>query len=260
MGVEVLDSAAGVPAIVDVLNRDGAVVLRGQFDPDLAEAVLAEIATHFAVWEPSSAGAAKREAREELGFVLAHSPASHALFTQPLVLEVAETVLRPACRSVQLGRTAAIRTLPGTPAQPLSAEARVYPMRLPGLEWQIGVRWALDDIMPEGGAPWLVLGSHRGDKLRRPTEHEAVCASIPRGSILIYLGWTHCGDGAHFAAAPVSYLLATYSLSWLRPEANERLELSDSARETCSSALMRLLDCSLETGGLGQPVPGPQED
>lgn len=258
-GVEYLDSAVAIPVIMDVLNRDGAVVLRDQFDPGVAEAVLAELAPHFPAWDPASATPGKRAVRNELGFVPARSPASHTLFTQPTVLKVAEAVLGPACRRFQLGRSAAIRILPGAPAQPLSADARVYPIRLPGLEWQIGARWALDDITAENGAPRLVLGSHRGDKLRRPEEMDAVCAPFARGSVLICLGWTHCGDGANFATAPVSSLLATYSLGWLRPEANELLELAGSAKQTCSPALMRLLDCPIEEAALGRPAQALHE-
>ena len=170
----------------------------------------------------------------------------------PRVMEVADAILMRFCSSYRLGATNAIETRPGADAQDLQADATVYPIRMPGVEWQISAIWALDELTAENGAPTCIPGSHRGDRMRLPDENDTVQVNMPKGSLLLCMGWTLRGWGANRSDASSVVLVSRYSLGWLRSEINHILSVPDAMTDKYPEQVRRLFGYdSYDHGRLG---------
>jgi len=131
-------------------------------------------------------------------------------------------------------------------------------MRISGVELQVNAIWALDDVTADNGAPRLIPGSHRGDKMRMPDSQDTQTVPMPHGSLLLSMGWTLRGWSANRSGQPSTFLVNSYSLGWLRPEVNYSLALPDVVAESCPAEVRRLLGFeSYENGRLGRYVGEP---
>ena len=123
------------------------------------------------------------------------------------------------------------------------------------MELQIGVIWALDDFTEENGGTRVALGSHRFLRAwHAPVVSECVSAVMPRGSALFYFGSTWHGGGENRSSVPRAGLVNTYSLGWLRQEANQYLEVPPEAAANYDERLRALLGYT--THGAGQDQIG----
>ena len=167
--------------------------------------------------------------------VLGLSRTSAELIAHPRVMEIADAVLRPNCANYRIGSCTAIEIHPGEKAQALHRDDDFYPIRIPNVEFQIGVLWALDDFTLENGATRIVPGSQNLQKMSSVEEADVVQAVMSKGSVLYYLGSTIHGGGANKSQYPRAGLINTYSLGWLRQEENQYLtvprEIADSYPE-----------------------------
>ena len=229
--------------VLAALRRDGAAVVRGQIAADLADTVLRELRPHFDQQGRASVSDFNGYSTLRLACVLSHAPSSAALIAHPLVLEIADAVLLPHCLGYQVGSTTAIEIWPGETSQVLHRDDTIYPMRLPGMELQISVMWALQDFTEENGATRLVLGSHNLELEDSEYVREGnVCdAVMPKGSVLFYMGRTVHGGGANRSNAPRAGLINTYSLGWLQPEVNHCLTYSSDLVKRFPEPIPRLM-------------------
>jgi ectoine hydroxylase-related dioxygenase (phytanoyl-CoA dioxygenase family) len=132
-----------------------------------------------------------------------------------------ERVFRP---TVQISCTQLIEIGPREVAQELHRDDSVHHTFHPGVETSINSMYAFSDFTAENGATRVVPGSHKWDDTRTPQEHEVVQATMPRGSILIWLGSTWHGGGPNRTADQYRLGAAyTYSLGHLRQEENQYL-------------------------------------
>jgi ectoine hydroxylase-related dioxygenase (phytanoyl-CoA dioxygenase family) len=222
--------------VVAALRRDGAVIVREQAPKATIDSIKRELRDPF-----DNIG--DRDQHDFNGYktlrvsaILAISPTSAELVGHPRVLEVADAILLPHCFTYHLGSLTAIEIHPGEGDQYLHTDDVIYPIQVPGIEWQVSALWALDDFTEENGATRVVPGSHRR-KTRIPQPLGApVQAVMPRGSLLLYLGSTLHGGGANRSRAPRAGLVNTYALGWLRQEENQYLnvprEIADRYPET----------------------------
>jgi ectoine hydroxylase-related dioxygenase (phytanoyl-CoA dioxygenase family) len=139
------------------------------------------------------------------------------------VLAVADAILKPHCLTYRIGSTTGIEILPGEDDQVLHTDDSMYPLRIPELEFQIGVMWALNDFTEDNGGTRVVLGSHGVSMDDDETLDEPVQAAMPKGSALFYMGSLWHGGGANRSSGPRMGLINTYSLGWLRQEVNQYL-------------------------------------
>lgn len=235
----------GTPAteVLAALRRDGAAVVREKIAPELADTVLRELRPHFDEQGRASENDFNGYHTLRLACVLAHAPSSAALIAHPLVMEIADAVLLSHCLSYQVGSTTAIEIWPGETQQVLHRDDTIYPMRLPGMELQIGAMWALQDFTARNGATRVVLGSHHleledSESVSEERIREAV---MPKGSVLFYMGRTVHGGGANRSAAPRAGLINTYSLGWLQPEVNHCLTYSPDLVKRFPEPIPRLM-------------------
>ena len=156
-------------------------------------------------------------------------------------MSVIDEVLLPFCENYRIGSTTGIEILPGESAQVLHRDDSIYPMRMPGMEWQVGVMWALTDFTVENGATQVVPGSHRWMSERPAQPHEIVQMDMQKGSVLLYLGSTLHGGGENRTNQPRMGLINTYSLGWLRQEVNQYLTIPRDVAMSYPQHIQRLL-------------------
>lgn len=226
MPLTYLDKSTDADAAVNVLRRDGAVVITELVDSSLVDKISAELRPHLDETGLSTKSDFNGDRTlRAVASMLSIAPSSAALVNHDRVIEIADQILLPYCATYQVGSMSAIEILPGESAQALHRDDSLYPIEIAGMELLIGVMWALDDFTHENGATRVVPGSHR--YLRSwhlPEVSEWESAVMPKGSVLFYMGSTWHGGGANESAAPRAGLINSYSLGWLRQETNHYLE------------------------------------
>ena len=249
MSIEQFKHKENTASIVAALDRDGAVVVRDVIDASTTRCIVEELRESFAALPQA-------QAKLDPDVIFAQSPSAVAQIAHPCVQEVVAAILLRHCSSVQLGAADAVEMRAGADAQNLALDAGVYNMRIPGVELQVSAIWALADLTADNGAPTLIPGSHRGDKMRMPDSQDMLTVPMTRGSLLLCMGWTLRGWSANGSGQSSAALVNRYSLGWLRPEVNFILSLPAAVAESCPVDVRRLLGFeSYENGRLGR-YPG----
>lgn len=247
MPLEYFDADVDTADIVAALKRDGAVVIQNEIGPDIADAVLAELRSPFddvGTFDESDFNGYKTL---RVSSVLNISPSSADLVAHPRVMEVADAILLPFCVNYRIGSLTAIEIHPGETDQFLHVDDGIYPIRIPGMQFQLSAMWALQDFTEENGATRVVLGSHLEPPLTRSrstrTEHAdgVVQAVMPKGSVLFYMGSTLHGGGANRSDTPRAGLINTYALGWLRQEENQYLNVPRDVADKHSEKIRHLM-------------------
>lgn len=169
------------------------------------------------------------------------SRASADLIGEDKVMSVLDKILLPSCQNYNIGSTTAIEILPGETAQVLHRDDEIFPLRIPGMEWQVGVMWALTDFTVENGATQIVPGSQSWLDHRKTKPEEIIQKDMPKGSALLYLGSLLHGGGANRSDHSRIGLINTYSLGWLRQEVNQYLTIPREIAMSYPEKIQRLL-------------------
>jgi Phytanoyl-CoA dioxygenase (PhyH) len=198
MLLESLDANVSPAAVVDVLRRDGGVIVRDLAPVGLIDACAAELRLSFDEYDESQRTDFSGAKTLRCGGVLRYAPTCAALIAHQMVMAVADVILLPSCAEYQIGSTTGVEILPGESEQQLHRDDTPYPIQVAGLELQIGVMWAFNDFTAENGATRVVPGSHRYLRAwHRPDLTQWAQAVMPKGSAVFYLGSTWHGGGAN---------------------------------------------------------------
>ena len=218
----------GVSAVLEVLERDGAVIVRDFLDADVharfRDDVVAHAAGHRAGTVSDNPMVQKFWGERTTRFTrLAHrSPAFVDILTDPFYLSVADEVLLPNCSDYWMNTGQMMIIGPGQKAQWLHRDAENWPTvcRPDGFEVTLSCLFAISDFTAEVGATRVVPGSHRWDDYRRKAEPHEVCQAVmPARSGVIYTGRVIHSGGANVTTDQFRYgLHLSYVLGWLTPE------------------------------------------
>ncbi|MFM7686385.1 MAG: phytanoyl-CoA dioxygenase family protein [Actinomycetota bacterium] len=218
----------GVSAVLEVLERDGAVIVRDFLDADVharfRDDVVAHAAGHRAGTVSDNPMVQKFWGERTTRFTrLAHrSPAFVDILTDPFYLSVADEVLLPNCSDYWMNTGQMMIIGPGQKAQWLHRDAENWPTvcRPDGFEVTLSCLFAISDFTAEVGATRVVPGSHRWDDYRRKAETHEVCQAVmPARSGVIYTGRVIHSGGANVTTDQFRYgLHLSYVLGWLTPE------------------------------------------
>jgi hypothetical protein len=253
MSLESLDANVSQAAVVDVLRRDGVVIVRDLAPVGLIDACAAELRLSLNEYGESQRTDFSGAKTLRCGGVLRYAPTCAALIAHQLVMAVADAILLPSCAEYQIGSTTGIEILPGESEQQLHRDDTPYPIQVAGLELQIGVMWAFSDFTGENGATRVVPGSHRYLRAwHRPDLTQWTQAVMPKGSAVFYLGSTWHGGGANRSASPRTGLINTYCLGWLRSEENHTLEVPPQLARRYDERVRRLLGYTTHGAGHDQ--------
>ena len=241
MNLPVFDAAVPATAVVDALRTTGAAVVTGLLDADAVDSCAAEMRPEFDERGRQQENDFNGYRTLRISSVLGYTPAAAPMVGHPLVLEVADAILLPHCLAYRIGSATGIEILPGESDQVLHRDDTIYPIHIPGMEFQIGVMWAIDDFTEENGATRVALGSHRLADHGDPALSCVVQASMPRGSALFYMGSLWHGGGANRSNGSRMGLINTYALGWLRQEVNQYLAVPPGVAARYDKTIRRLL-------------------
>lgn len=227
--------------IVAELLKTGGVIVADQVPLELVDRVSAELKPHFAGTGHEFQNDFNGYKTQRLSAILALSRSAAELIAHPRVMEIADAVLLPHCSNYRLGSATGIEILPGEGDQVLHRDEDFYPIPIPGVEFQIGVMWALDDFTVENGATRVVPGSQGVTPVSDYTPADVVQAVMKKGSVLYYLGSTVHSGGANKSDAPRKGLINTYSLGWLRQEENQYLTIPRDVADSYPENVRRLM-------------------
>jgi ectoine hydroxylase-related dioxygenase (phytanoyl-CoA dioxygenase family) len=247
MQLEYFEPDANSADVLAALKRAGAVIVKNQVAPEVADAVLAEFREPFDKLGQFTENDFNGYTTLRIGSVLAVSPSSTDLVAHPRVMDMADDVLLAHCDNYRIGSLTGIEIHPGESDQLLHLDDSIYPMRMPGMQFQISAMWALDDFTEENGATRVALGSHLDSDIHRYDRADdkyagrIVQAVMPKGSVLFYLGTTWHGGAANRSDKPRAGLINTYALGWLRQEENQYLNVPREIAEQYSETVQNLL-------------------
>ena len=231
-----------VADIAAALNETGSAIVENCVSDELADRVAAELRPHFDRFGHEYFADFEGYKTLRLSEILGRSRASADLIGEPLTLAVIDEILLPHCISYRIGSCTAIEILPGETAQRLHRDDGIYPISIQGMELQVSAMWALDDFTLENGATHVVPGSHQGPSrsvLEEPVP--TAQATMPKGSLLLYLGSVLHGGGANHTDEPRMGLINTYSLGWLRQEENHYLAIPREIADTYPDHIRKLM-------------------
>jgi len=249
--LQTLDNNSNSDEIVEALWRDGGVIVANQTQDTLVDQVSGELRHHFDDQGHKFQNDFNGHKTLRLSGVLGLSRASAELIAHPRVMEIADAVLRPHCESYRIGSCTAIEILPGEKDQVLHRDDDFYPIRIPNVEFQIGVMWAFDDFTLENGATRILPANKGQQKISDVEEADVVQAVMSKGSVLYYLGSTIHGGGANKSQYPRVGLINTYSLGWLRQEENQYLTVPREIADSYPEHLRRLMGYQAHGAYLG---------
>lgn len=250
LALPVFDAGAGSFRIAEAMRRTGAAVVTGVFDGETIERCAADLQPEFEARGRLQENDFNGYKTLRISSVLGYAPASAPLIAAPLVLGVADQILKPHCHAYRIGSATGIEIWPGEGDQVLHTDDSIYPLRIPGVEFQIGVMVALTDFTEENGATRLVLGSH-GTRDYFDDHAEPVPAVMPKGSVAFYMGSLWHAGGANHSDSPRMGLITTYALGWLRQEVNQYLAVPPEVARQYDPTIRRLLGYTKHGSSLG---------
>ena len=250
---EITTLPADTPAetIGATLLADGGVIVRNVFDADLLDQVLGDFRAPFDEQGLKFTNDFNGYKTRRLGGILGLSRAASDILAHPLVLAVSDHVLKRHCENYRIGSSTAIEIMPGEGNQVLHRDDDFYPIRIPGVEFQISAMVALTDFTAENGATRVVPGSQDMREIDTITDDQVAQAVMPRGSVLFYLGRAVHAGGKNNTDIPRTGLITTYSLGWLRQEENAYLTVPRDVADSYPDPIRRLMGYQSHGPALG---------
>jgi len=218
MSVETSPSVTDLASNIlhDALMSEGYCIVDGAVDPELVIALAGDLATDFTT-TPCAKGPFYGPRTRRFHSLLRRSRHMDAFVRHPLILEIIQRILGPACDSIQLNLTQAIEILPGGRVQPPHRDQDMWPLRVPGIEYLVNVMWPFTPYTAENGATLLWPGSHRRQEEILLAPAVAVTAARNPGDAVLFLGSTLHSGGANTTRHARRGMIVSYSLGWLKP-------------------------------------------
>jgi ectoine hydroxylase-related dioxygenase (phytanoyl-CoA dioxygenase family) len=233
------------------LLADGYVVIPKAVDASTLDGFYSDIDQEFRA-APFCQGPFFGDTTKRFGRLLLRSAHARAFAAHELILGIAKRVLlHPMCNTILLNLTQAIEIHPGSPLQFPHRDQDMFGGEKGGQEYLVNVMWALDDFTEENGATRVWPGSHREDPAGLLPEKEAVCAAMPRGSALIFLGSALHGGGENRSVRPRRGAVFSYCQGWLRPYENPWLAYPPSVARSFDPELAELVGYRQHLPNLG---------
>ena len=116
------------------------------------------------------------------------------------VLPVVERVLDRECL---LSSFCSLVLGPGQEAQPIHEDTQLIPLPRPHIPITLNAIWALSDFRDDNGATRIVPGSHKyPSSPEYGKDYDAVTATMPAGSVMLFDSALWHGGGANASATP----------------------------------------------------------
>ena len=161
-----------------------------------------------------------------------------------LVWSPADPTKGPKCHYYNLGAGVMLEVHRGSRNQALHRERSIYEpyIGLPATrELVVSMNWAGTDFTRENGATRVVPGSHLWPEERIAKEEEVAEATMPKGSVLIWLTRTLHGAGANHTDEGRIAFFGSYVVNWLRQEENQYIVVPPEVAEQLSSRAQQII-------------------
>ncbi|MCU1367976.1 MAG: hypothetical protein JWN39_3615 [Ilumatobacteraceae bacterium] len=247
-----LDASALAVEISAALLLHGAVIIERVLSAAECDQLLDELQPWYDSTPVGADDFSGRNTRRT-GGLLTRCPSSAALVTNPVVLEVVDTVLWPKKSSFQLHLTQSIAIGPNSPAQYLHRDQwcfDTFPFPR-DVDVEVATIWALTDFTEEIGATRIVPDSHRTPDSQGYEPADTVPAIMDRGSVVLYLGSTVHGGGANHTERVRYAINIDYVLGWLRQEENQYLTYTLDEVRSFPERLQKLVGYEIGAYALG---------
>jgi ectoine hydroxylase-related dioxygenase (phytanoyl-CoA dioxygenase family) len=243
-------SAEEVVAHVDAVAADGYTIVEDAIEPDLVDALAADLVRLERDLGIEPAGNRFEGARTwRIYNLLVHGELYERIPVHPAVLPIVEGVLDAGCLVSSLS---SIAIGPGEAAQPLHADDQLIPLPRPHPPTVCNTMWALTDFTEDNGATRLVPGSHRRDRAPRPDETGgSIPAEMARGSVLVWHGSLWHGGGANATGSRRVGIAMNYCAGWVRQQENQQLGIPADTVRRFSPRLRELVGYGVYRGLIG---------
>jgi ectoine hydroxylase-related dioxygenase (phytanoyl-CoA dioxygenase family) len=226
MALQRFGPGASATDVAAATLRDGAAIVENLIPTDLTDTIAEELRENLDTFGYRSKRDFSGHSTNRCHHVIEESPSSLDLISHEMVMGVADEILLPHAESYQINSITAIEVCEGQLVQGLHRDDCVFPIQIPGLEKMIACMWSLTDFTEENGATHVVPGSHRHIAMDATIDlSRREQATMPKGSVLFYLGSTLHGAGANQSSQSRMGLINGYCLGWLRQETNQYLNV-----------------------------------
>ena len=232
------------------IARDGYTVIENAIEPDLVEALHADLLRLERERDIRPARNAFEGAHTVRVYnLLVHGALYQRIPVHEQVLPVVEGVLDPGCLISSLS---SIGIDPGERAQPIHADDQLIPLPKPHVPTVCNTMWALTDFTEANGATRLIPGSHlRDHSPAYGQQYDSVAAEMPRGSVLVWHGSLWHGGGANRTATRRVGIAMNYCAGWIRQQENQQLGIPLETARGFSPRLRELVGYGVYNALLG---------
>lgn len=254
--IEHMSATDGSVKAIEILNRDGCVVIDDLLQGGQVDQLSKDLNVHFDAASPCD-GSFYGKVTKRLGGLFTKSSVCRDMAIHPLIMEIMDNFLLPGdTNAYQINLTQGISIGPGECKQIIHQDDPMFPFLHPEHEVMLNCMWAVDDFTKENGATGLILGSHKWTRdqvltLDRKDPPNIVQAAMRQGSVLIYLGSLFHAGRENRTEKPRRGAVISYCLGWLRQAENSYLAYS--LEEVCRMPkhLQRLLGYFVHHPNLG---------
>jgi ectoine hydroxylase-related dioxygenase (phytanoyl-CoA dioxygenase family) len=258
--LQTLPLTASTDEILQVVSKDGAVILKDVLDSSEIEQFLSELGPYMEATEHGQDDFTGRQTTRT-GALIARSAKARDMVMNNTVVKAAETFLAPYCQRIQLHLTQIIRLKPDQGKQLIHRDRWAWGKYMDNLEPQLNTIWAISDFTQENGATQVVPGSIDWPDDREAKPEEICQAVMSAGSVLIYTGSVFHGGGENRSNADRIGANLTYTLGWLRQEENQYLSCPPEIAKEFSDEMQDMLGYTMGQYAMGYftPPSGPGE-
>lgn len=251
MEIPRFDAAVNAADVAEALDTHGVAIIERLVGEDRCRALEAELEPWIDA-TPTGGDEFGGPLTRRTGALLGRCPSSVDLIAHPLVLDVVDRALGEQKSTFQLHLTQAITIGPGADAQALHRDQWCFDFHPFPVEVtvEVSTMWAMTDFTVETGATRVVPRSHRSVGMPY-ADGDAVPATMPRGSIVLYTGSTVHGGSANRSASPRTGINVDYTLGWLRQEENQYLSVPPAVAATLPERVQRLMGYAMGGYALG---------
>ncbi len=243
-------SADQIDAHATRIARDGYAILERIIEPDLIDALAADLARLERELDIKPAGNLFEGACTLRVYnLLAYGKVWERIPVHEHVLPIVERVLDPGCLVSSLS---SINIGPGETAQPIHADDQLIPIPKPHPAVVCNSMWALTDFTEANGATRIIPGSHLREHspvFGRP--YESIPAEMARGSVLIWHGSLWHGGGANRTDQRRVGIAMNYCAGYIRQQENQQLGIPREVACGFSRRLRELVGYGIYAGLIG---------
>ena len=165
------------------------------------------------------------------------------------VLPIVERVLDKECL---LSSFCSLVLGPGEAAQPIHEDTQLIPLPRPHIPIVLNAIWALSDFTHDNGATRIIAGSHKLDHSPEyGREYDAVTATMPAGSVMLFDSALWHGGGANTSGARRFAFSCAYCCGWMRQQENLQLGIPRDIARRFPRRLQELCGYSVYKGQFG---------